>query len=236
MASAMPKTPAMIDSMRSDAAKMVERLYRPLAEQLDLTPQQREAFYEALLENKMSGIAQRAALLSHCDTSRLAETAAQLQKETDGRLLALLGEAKFGQYQQYQIDVGDRGVLVMIQSDFSEHPLTQEQYLGLLRAMSSARKTAKKGGTNAGFSIADSGAVMNQKLKRQASIDQQVSKEAAAFLSPAQLQILKAAQVRLRGWRKDGYAKAQEMFGDRASPQESNLDKARGSTKAKSRL
>jgi hypothetical protein len=216
MALAMSNIPPAIDSMRSDAAKMVERLYRPLAEQLDLTPQQSETFYQILLENKMSGMAQSAELLSHGDVSRLARTVAEFQKDTDGRLLALLGEAKFSQYQEYQTGIGDRGTLEMIQSDFAEHPLTKEQQRGLLRAMSSARKRGgEPAAGNTGFSVADASDVMDQKLKRQESVDQQVLQQAAAFLSPAQLQILNAVQARFRAWRKDGYATAQEIFGDR---------------------
>jgi hypothetical protein len=218
MAPAMSKIPAAIESMRSDAAKMVERLYRALAEQLDLTSQQRETFYHLLLEHKMSGLAQRVELLSHGDVSRLARTVAEFQKDTDERLLALLGEAKFSQYQEYQTGTGDRGTLEMIQSDFAEHALTKEQQLGLLRAMSSARKGGgEDAGGNTGFSVADASDVMDRKLKRQEAVDQQVLQQAAAFLSPAQLQILNAAQARLRAWRKNGYAKAQEMFGDRAT-------------------
>ena len=133
----MSKIPAEIDSMRPDAAKMVERLFRPLAEQLDLAPQQRDTFYQLLVENKMNGLAQKAALLSHGDVSRLARMASEFQKDTDEQLLTLLGQAKFSRYQEYQIGIGDRGKLEMIQSGFAEHPLTNEQQLRLLQAMSS---------------------------------------------------------------------------------------------------
>jgi hypothetical protein len=135
----MSKIPAEFDSMRGEAARMVERLYRRLAEQ-DLTSQQSEAFYQILLEHKMSGIVQRAELLCHEDVSRLAKSADEAQKETDERLLALLGEARFSQYQEYQTSVRDRGTLEMIRSDFVDQPLTEEQRESLLRAMSPARK------------------------------------------------------------------------------------------------
>jgi hypothetical protein len=221
MCLAMSKIHPAIDSMRPDAARMVERLYRPLAEQLVLTPQQRETFYQILLEHKLSGLAQRAELLSHSDLSRLARTVAEFQKETDGRLLALLGQVKFSRYQEYQTGIADRGTLETIQSDFGQQPLSKEQKLGLLRAMSAARKAGgEDAGAHAGFSMADTSEVMDQKLKRQESVDQQVLQQAAAFLSTAQFQILNVALVRLQSWRKQGYAKAQEMFGDRATPRQ----------------
>jgi len=215
----MSKNSTLIDLVRPDAAKRVERLYRPLAEQLDLTPQQGEMFYQILLENKMNGLAQTAELFSHGDVPRLAKIVAEFQKDMNGRLRVLLGDAKFSRYQEYQISIGDRGTLEMIQSDFAEHPLTKEQQLGLLRAMSSARKgRGEDVGGNTEFSIADASEVMDQKLKRQESVDQRVLQEAFAFLSQAQLQILNAVQTRLRAGRKDGYAKAQEMFGNGSVP------------------
>ena len=88
--------------------------------------------------------------------------------------------------------------------------------------MESGRKAlvGAAGGSDAGFSIADPSDVMEQKLKRAESIDQQVLHQAAAFLSPAQLQILSATQAKWRTLRKDGYAKMQEMFGDHGRSEE----------------
>jgi hypothetical protein len=219
----MSKIPPEFDSMRGEAAKMVERLYRPLVEELDLTSQQGEAVYQILLEFKMSGIVQRAELLCHEDVSKLAKSADETQKDTDERLLALLGEAKFSQYQKYQTSVGDRGTLEMIRSDFAAQPLTEEQRMGLLRAMSSARRECGGDpGGKVGFSIADASDVTAQKLKRQASVDQQILQQAAAFLSPAQGQILDAALAKLRAWRQEGFAKAQEMSGNRATAKQND--------------
>jgi hypothetical protein len=66
---------------------------------------------------------------------------------------------------------------------------------------------------------------MEQKLKRQESMDQQILQQAAGFLSPAQLQILSSAQAKFRAFRKNGYAKAQEMFGDRGGSEERPVSK-----------
>jgi hypothetical protein len=170
-----------------------------------------------LLDNKMSGIAQRSELLSHGDIGRMCRTVADSQKEMNASLQTLLGEANFAQFQEYQAGVGDRSALEMMKTDFAQNPLTGEQQQRLLKAMESGRKTV--GGTATGmdaeFSIADTSDAINQKLIRQEAINEKVLHQAADFLSPAQLQILRTWLARQIKFRKEGHAKAREMFGDK---------------------
>jgi hypothetical protein len=199
------------------AAAMLERLYAPLVKKLGLTPEQSRGFYQEIFDNKMKGQAQMAELLRHEDLNRMARTVADFQKETDARLQTLLGSANFAQYQEYQIGIGDRGVLERTKDDFAEHPLTEEQQQLLLEAMEAGRRAAGNatGSGNAGFSVADTAEVMDQKLTRQESIDRHILQQAAGFLSPAQLKILSSTQAKLLAARKNGYEKARAMFGDR---------------------
>jgi hypothetical protein len=209
----MPTVPATSEVM---AMALLERLYAPLVKQLNLTSEQSRRFYEVILDDKMKRQAQVADLLRHEDFSRMARTIADIQKETDASLQALLGAANFVQYQEYQTGVGDRGVLEMMKSNFAESPLTEEQQQHLLKAMESGRKAVGDSATGSvvGFSIADTSDVMNEKLSRQEIIDQHILQQAAGFLSPVQLQILGSAQARMMTARKNGYAKAREMFGE----------------------
>jgi hypothetical protein len=213
----MSKFHPAIESMRPQAAKVVERLYSPRVAQLHFTPEQSEEFYRVLLDNKMSGIAQRSELLSHGDIGRMCRTVADSQKEMNASLQTLLGEANFAQFQEYQAGVGDRSALEMMKTDFAQNPLTGEQQQRLLKAMESGRKTV--GGTATGmdaeFSIADTSDAINQKLIRQEAINEKVLHQAADFLSPAQLQILRTWLARQIKFRKEGHAKAREMFGDK---------------------
>jgi hypothetical protein len=198
----------------AEAAKRVERLYSPLAAQLHFTPEQCQEFYRVLLDNKMSGLAQRSELLSHGDIARMCGDVADSQKEMNASLQTLLGEANFAQFQEYQAGVGDRGALEMMKIDFEPDPLTEEQRQRLLKAMEAGRKTV--GGTATGrdaeFSIADTSEVINQKLIRQEAIHEKVLQQAADFLSSAQLKILRTSLATQIKFRKEGHAKAQEMF------------------------
>jgi hypothetical protein len=211
----MSKFHPAIESMRPDAAKMVERLYAPLVAQLQCTPKQSEEFYRVLQDNKMNGLAQRSELLSHGDIARLCRDVADSLREMNASLQTLLGEANFAQFQEYQASVGDRGALEMMKIDFEQNPLTGEQQQRLLSAMEAGRKTVGGAATgrDAEFSVADTSDVINQKLIRQEAINENVLQQAADFLSPAQLQILRTWLARHIKFRKEGHAKAQEMFG-----------------------
>lgn len=188
----------------------LERLYGPLVKQINLASEPSRRFYEVILDDKMKRQAQMTNLLRDEDFGRMARANADIQKETDESLQALLGVTNFAHYQEYQTSIGDRGFLEMMKGDFAKSPLTEEQQQQLLKAMESGRKAA---GSGVAFSIADSNDVMNEKLGRQEIIDQHVLQQAAGFLSPAQLQVLGSAQARMMTGRKNGYAKAREMFG-----------------------
>jgi hypothetical protein len=210
----MSKIPAT--TFEPPAAALLERLYAPLVEKLSLTPQQSREFYQVILDNKLQGQAQMADLLRHEDPNRMNRTVADLQKELATRLQALLGDAHFAQYQEYQAGVADRGLVELAKADFADHPLTEEQQQRLLAAMAVGRKTVANiaGGNDAGFSVADTSEVMDKKLGRQEAIDRYILQQAAGFLSPAQLKILGATQARMMAARKDGYAKVRAMCGN----------------------
>jgi hypothetical protein len=214
----VPKYHEAIESMRSDATKMLERLYGPLVKQLDLPAEKGEKFYQLLLENKMDGFAQRADLLRHESISKLSEQAANSKKEMEAGLQALLGEANFAQYQKYQAGIADRGRLEMVKCFFAESPLTDDQQQLLLRAMETARNALGDGGSIMEFRVSDNGNVMDQKLARQESINQRVLAQAAAFLSPAQLQVLASTQARMLAQAKEGYLKMRATFASSAKP------------------
>ncbi len=197
------------------ALAVLEQLYAPLIEKLNLAPEQSRRFYQLILDHKTKAQAPMTDLLRHEDFSRMARAVADVQKETDANLQTLLGVDHFAQYQEYQTSVADRGTLIRMRSDFAESPLTEEQQQHLLKAMESGRKTVGNFGGDGviSFSIADTSEVMNEKLSRQESIDQHVLQQAASFLSPIQLKILGSTQAQMLAARKNGYEKARAMFG-----------------------
>jgi len=210
----VPKTPPTTEEQQVPA--VLERLYAPLVDKLNLTPEQSRSFYQVILDNKTRGQAQMTDLLRHEDLGRMAKTLAGFQEETDASLQTLLGAAKFAEYQAYQKGAGDRGILERTKDDFAESPLTGDQQQSLLKAMEAGRIAVGNtaGTSDAGFSVADTSDVMNKKLSRQESIDQHILQQAANFLSPAQLTILSSTQARMMAARKNGYAKARATFGN----------------------
>jgi hypothetical protein len=209
-------TPKMPPTSGEDPAALLERLYAPLIKQLNLTPEQSRRLCAVILDCKMNGQAQMTELLRHENLSKMTGALADIQKETDASLQALLGPSGFAQYQVYQRRImADHYALEMMKSEFAQNPLTEKQQEQLLNAMESERNAVGESATVEviKFSIADTSEVMAEKLSRQQRIDQQVLRQAAGFLSPAQLQILGSAQARMMTARKSGYAKARGMFG-----------------------
>src|SRR5215471_17559963 len=211
----MSKTPE--ESEEQKALAILDQLYGPLIKKLNLTAEQSRSFYQVIIDNKKRGPAQVTELLRHGDLSRMAKTLADLQKEMEASLQALLGPANFAAYQEFETSVGDRSILMRMEKEFADCPLGEEQQQHLLKAMESGRKAVgnSAGGSAVRFSTADTSDAMGEKVKRQESIDQYVLREAADFLSPVQLKILALAQAKMMTARKDGYEKAQAMFGRR---------------------
>jgi RNA polymerase sigma factor (sigma-70 family) len=207
---AMFNDPAMKQILREMAAKEFRKLYGPLLAQLNLTPDQSNKFYDILIDNKMNSVVAKTDRMASGDLSGLNTLTAQTQKEADAGIQALLGDAAFAQYQDYQSGLADRVMLDRITPDFAESPLTDDQQQELLETMQEARKSVA--GDNTAFSVGDSSAAMGQKLDQQEAINEEVLQQAASFLTPAQLQILGNSQSNMVAMTKAGYAMAQKMF------------------------
>jgi len=210
----MLKDPAMMKFMQDQAAKEIKKQYAPLAKKLNLTPEQADKFYQVLTDNKMSTLAQKSDVVAAGgNTAALEKIVADAQKETDASLQALLGDAGFAQYQAYQSGVEDRVLLERMNDDFADNPLTEDQQQRLLQAMQAARQAVANNTSAIGFSVTDTSALMEQKLQQQEAINQEVLQQAAAFLTPAQLQTLGSSQSNIINLTTAGYAMARKMFG-----------------------
>jgi len=101
-----------------------------------------------------------------------------------------------------------------MKNDFADNPLSDTQQQQLLQAMKSARQsvTANSPLDLSQANSSDKEAMMGQVLQQQAQINQNVLQQAAAFLSPQQLQTLSTSQSNMISMQKAGMAMAQKMF------------------------
>ena len=219
MLAEMMKNPEMVKALREQQAMMVKLQYGPLARQLNLSSEQTDSLYQILTDKAVRGMENGSATLSGGDPGNAAQTAADLAKETESALQALLGDAGYKAFQDYQTTVADRTLLNTFKSNFVDNPLSDDQQQQLLQVMTAARQSVA--GPNPPdlslLSPEDRLAKAGQVLQQQEQINQQVLAQASGFLSPDQLQTLGASQSNLVSLQKAGMAVAQKMFGSAAT-------------------
>jgi RNA polymerase sigma factor (sigma-70 family) len=221
MLAEMMKNPEMIKALREQQSMTIKLQYGPLARQLNLSPEQTDSLYQILTDKTVRVLESSSATLSGGNPNDAAQTATDLAKETESALQALLGDAGYKAYQDYQSTVADRTLLNSIKSNFVDNPLSDEQQQQLLQVMTSSRQSVA--GLNppdlSQLSPEDRLAKAGQFLQQQEQINQQVLAQATGFLSPDQLQTLGASQSNLLSLQKAGMAMAQKMFGSAATTQ-----------------
>jgi hypothetical protein len=192
--------------MRFAIAATVKIMYAPLVIQLQLSRKQADTFYRILVDAGIKNAKlMRAGKLGPNDAKSL---------ETD--LQSLLGDAGFAQYQDYvQNDMNDHVFLRQIRRDLASHPLSDTQLLQLWQAMKTARQTATANHpldlSQANLSERTATVVQYMDEQQQQNF-QNVLQQAAAFLSPEQLQTLGTSQSDFLEKSKAGVAFAQKMF------------------------
>jgi hypothetical protein len=217
----MMNDPDMMKAMAEQQAAMLKTQYAPLLKQLNLTPDQRDAFYKALSDNMTNAMAQGMAMMSGTNNPDATSAVADSQKAMEEQMKSLLGDAGFAQFQEFQTSLPDRVLLdTMIKPSFADNPLTDDQQQRLLQLMTSERKNAAAAvDPNTGqpaVMTANSGGAMAQAVQTQEQINQGVYQQAAAFLSPAQLDSLAASQSNLINMTKASMTMMQKMMGTNA--------------------
>jgi hypothetical protein len=207
------KDPTMMNFLRDQQATFLKKQYDPLVKQLNLTPEQSDAFYQLLLDNQMTNMQRGASLLSGGSKADAAQAIRDSQQAMGTSLQALLGDAGYAQYQEYQSMAASRMELDQMKSDFADNPLTDDQQQQLVQSMKTAQSAMAGTNNIIKFDVTDPAAAMQQNLQQQEAVNQQVLEQAADFLSEAQLQTLATSQSNRIALERTGYEMAQRMFG-----------------------
>jgi RNA polymerase sigma factor (sigma-70 family) len=208
------KDPTMVAFMRDQYTTTLKKEYAPFVKQMNLTPEQTDAFYQLLLDNWKSTQEAGTAQLSGATP---AQTPTESKQILDSGMQALLGPDGYAQYQDYASEVGVRAEVDQMKSDFADNPLTSDQEEQLVQTMKAAQSSVLGPNQAVKFSVADPDSAMAQNLQQQENINQQVLEDAVDFLSPAQLQTLGTSQSNRVSMEKAGYAMAQKMFGTQSN-------------------
>jgi RNA polymerase sigma factor (sigma-70 family) len=204
--SEMFKDPAMLEAMRPQQIATEKMMYAPLVKQLNLSPEQADKFYNILVDNGLKSMqALQSGTISPDDIKSSKQSlAADLQ--------SLLGDDGYTQYQNFtKNDMADQTMLTLMRNDFMDNPLSDTQQQQLLQVMKSARQsmTANSPLDPSQANPFDTGQVLQQ----QEQMNQSVLQQAAAFLSPAQLQTLGTSQSNIISMQKASAPMMQKMLG-----------------------
>ena len=192
----------MLEAMRPQQIATEKMMYGPLVKQLNLSPEQADKFYNILVDNGIKSLtAMQSGTLSPEDTQSL---------EAD--LQSLLGDAGFAQYKDYtKNDMADQTLWTAMKNDFADNPLSEAQQQQLLQAMKGARQSVNA--RNPLANASDKTASLDQVLQQQEQMNQNVLQQAAAFLSPDQLQTLGTSQSNMIAMQKSMAPMMKKMFG-----------------------
>jgi hypothetical protein len=217
MMESMMNDPDMLKAIAQQQAAMLKTQYAPLMKQLNLTPDQRDAFFKLLSDNMTNAMVQGMAMMSGTNNPDAASAAAVMQKNMQEQIRALLGDSGYTQYQDFQTSLADRMMLDQMKSDFADNPLTDDQQQRLLQLMMTERKnSALAVDPNTGqpaLATSKSPAALQQAMDAQDQISQRVYQQAASFLSPAQLESLGNSQTNFHNLTKMSLTLVRKMMG-----------------------
>jgi RNA polymerase sigma factor (sigma-70 family) len=211
------KDPDMMKAMVEQQAQLLKTEFAPLVKQLNLKPEQGDAFYKLLTDNVTNTMLQSLAMMEGAKDPDAAIAAANAEKNMQDQMRLLLGDSGYSQYQEFQATLSDRMIFEQMQASFTDDPLTGDQQQRLLQIMINERKNPANGmdpGTGKpAFPAATRAAQMEQALQIQDQINQQVYQQATQFLTPNQLQTLANTQSNLLSLTRASLPMMQKMFG-----------------------
>ena len=200
----MFEDPAMQEVMRAQQRMMLDTMYGPLFQDLDLTEEETKAFKELLLESQMAGVKLGASAMSGDKAEHEAATEQlALEKESNEEMIrAFLGESGFAVYQDYQKTMGDRVLLNQFKSqlDGSRNSLGEDQFTQLVQIALDERRNSLPGiGDPSGdprkaMEMLQSPEMQDLQLTRMEQTNLRVLERAQAFLSPEQVASLEEFQ------------------------------------------
>ena len=138
----MMKDPDMMKAMAEQQVQVLKTQYGPLVKQLNLTPEQRDAFYGLLSDNMTNALVQGLAMMSGTNNPDAASSVAGAQKSLQEQMKLLLGEDGSAQFQAFQASLPDRQMLEQMKSNFADNPLNDSQQQQLLQLMVNERKNS----------------------------------------------------------------------------------------------
>jgi len=226
MLASMMNDPDVKKMIQEQQRAMIEPLYGPLIKQMNLSPEEADAFKKLLSDHMTKSTEQATSLFAGSSSTNRQELVASLtaqQKAFDDEVKALLGDTRYQQYKDYQTTLGERAQLSAFrqQNAFSGAPLTDTQTEQLLALMNEEKKRAAAEGMpqmgGGGQDAANLEAMLSedktrQMLESQELVNQRVYERAAEVLAPEQLEAFGRFQTNQLQMMKMGMSMARKLM------------------------
>lgn len=214
----MMDDPAMKKMLEAQQKTMVEMMYAPLFKDLGLNPEETEKLKSLLLDRQMKSVSQAAALMDPAKKQEAMKELAESGKQMEDQIKSVLGEDRYGKYQDYTTTMGER----MLLNQFGQTAnLKPEQNEALLQLMLEEKKAAMVINPGAipdnndpaqGLKLLEAGESAEKFLKQQEEINSRVLERAQSILSPEQLQSFASFQTNQLNMQRFGLRMAKTMF------------------------
>lgn len=217
----MMKDPAMRDFMKDQQKTVINQMYAGLFKEMKLTPDEREKLKSILIESQMKNVDLAQGMFGEGKTGVAVAVGQQISdasKETEGEIKALLGEDRFGQYENYQKTMGERMQLDQFKNQLSsEAPLSEEQTKQLLELMQSEKSAVPMAvptpPTSGEVTEIFTAEVLEKQIKWAEDYNRRVLEGAGKILTADQLKQYQAFQEQQASMQKLGLQMVKGMFG-----------------------
>jgi len=184
----MMEDPDMRDAMRSQQRLVLDMLYGPLLEKLGLNPEESGLLKDLLVDRQMAGMS----MFGGGDPKELGAKLSDLQKQADDAIRSLLGEERYGVYEDYQATIGERMIIKQLNDQLAAKSmaLDEAQREELITLMVEERVAAKLPSAEqqqqewAGGLPSD--AKMDQLFSSQEAVNRSIQERAVEMLSSEQ--------------------------------------------------
>lgn len=218
----MMKDPAMKNMMRSVQGTALKQGYADFVKQQRLSPEQADAFYEAILDKQSAMMDKGMKLLDKGDDG----AAAVDTGDPDAKVKAVLGDDAYAQYTAYEKTLAGRFTVGQFQQQLaaSNTPaLTPDQSNALLEAVNSEKINFSGNDLKSAMGTGDKSfmtdpAKLDQFVKAQEELNGRIDARVEYMLTPDQLKVLKSQQQQTIAMQRMGMEMAAKMMAPSPTP------------------
>jgi hypothetical protein len=219
----MMSDPAMREMVRTQQKSALNQMYGPLFRELSLNPEQKQQFLDVLLDQMMSGMTNASGLFGgQGPRADALQAIKEQEKEMQAKLKQLLGDERYGRYEDYQKSVNERMMVNSLrqQMDESPTPLRDEQSAQLLAIMREEKARVPPVIPSTASSAADalqalgSDEAVSRQLQWQEDYHHRLVERAKQVLTPEQMKAYEEFLQSQLAMQKMGMKMARDMFGD----------------------